>query len=502
VRISGRRYRDQWIPNCYPGRAIGPDRFLRVSRSGTTLVLTAEENASFDEIFMSEELYERLELSGHIVTRNNAARMLDALQAWHAKTYGGPYLHIVVLTKRCNLSCAYCHMNPEPVGAKSTYDLQPEVAREIVRFALESPNPSLHFEFQGGEPFLNFGTLTAFVAEARRQNEHAGKDVSFGVVTNMMIATDAQLEFCAANDVSVSYTLDGPPDIHDHYRRSRNGSGSYDRALRRIQAVREKFPGLVSTSPLCVVDGSNADRLEEMIRFYQDQGFNGVAVIPLKHLGSARRSGLGIDVSRFLERYLAALDVILEMNRRGTRPFGERSVRVALAKILSDEDVGHVDWRNPCGDVSGSITYDYDGEILPMDEARSMRDEFSLGNVVGMAYDDLVRRKETFRTMNLSLRDHHPECRECAYNPLCGVSPVLEFARTGHADPVPQQAFGCLFTQALFDWVLRTMLEDPIPLMRMLPGMDAHLRDLVDQAPAATHAGAVAGDDAGGANGA
>ena len=44
MRVEGRRYRDEWIPNFYPARIVGEAR-IRVSRTGRFILLTAEEDA-------------------------------------------------------------------------------------------------------------------------------------------------------------------------------------------------------------------------------------------------------------------------------------------------------------------------------------------------------------------------------------------------------------------------------------------------------------------------
>lgn len=466
MRVPEKRYRDEWLPNLYPGRAFEGD-WLRVSRSGKTLFLSEEENRQLDEVAMDAGLFERLERLGHIVTAANTARVFKELKTWFHHSFAGPSLHIVVLTKRCNLNCTYCHMNPVPIQEAGS-DMSKTTANEIIRFAFESPNPHITFEFQGGEPFLNFECMKHFVEEAHRQNTAIGKDLKFTVVTNLMVASDEHLRFCADSHISVSYTLNGPADIHDSYRRTRAGAGSYEAVMRRVRYVQEVFPGLVSSFPLCVVDSRNAPCLHELVDFYFQEGFSGLAIVRLKPLGNARRSELDFSMPDFLAHYIPSLTYIAEKNRNDpTRVFTERMVPIAIQKILNETDVGFVDWRNPCGDISGAITYDFDGEILPADEARSMRAEFGLGNVTGLAYDSFVRREDSYRTMNLSLRDRDPACRECSYNPYCGVMPVLEYARGGSSVPKPHESEECLFTIALLDWVFKMVRTDPLTLFRM-----------------------------------
>lgn len=420
------------------------------------------------EVFMTDELFAKLERSGHIITANNTAHVFQRLKTWHKRTYAGPDLHIVVATTRCNLDCEYCHMNPQPVSPHGTStDLQPETARAIVTFVMNSPNPRLTFEFQGGEPFLNFASVRTVVEEARKQNV-ASKELRFTIVSNLMVARDEDLAYCSDNGIQISYTLNGPRSVHDGFRRTRSGAGSYLVVRSRLDEIRSKYPHVLAASPLCVIDMAAAARLEDIIDFFYDEGFPSLALIRLKPLGSAISRTQALDADQFLAHYVRGLDYILAKNKViGSRSFGERMVRVAMQKIVCESNVGFVDWRNPCGDVSGALTYDWDGEILPADEARSMREEFSLGNVRNTTYDQLTSRRETFRTMNLSLRDRDSQCRECAYNPYCGVMPVLEYARTGSAIAVPHESEDCRFTLAILDWVFDKVETSPIALLKM-----------------------------------
>lgn len=481
MRLAGRKARDEWLPNCYPSRTVGECR-VRVSRAGRMILLTPGEDEQLEQVFMSEDLFRRLERTGHIITPDNARTVFEALRTWHTWTYAGPALHIVSVTKRCNLDCSYCHMLPEPVGSPGV-DLQPGTAEAIARFALSTPNENCRLEFQGGEPFLNFPGVVAVVEAAERINRAAGKKLSFTLVSNLMVARDEHLQYCRDHRIAISYTLNGTQATHDRYRRSRSGQGSFDQVVQRIRAIESRYPGLLSASPLCTIGDETIEELRAIVDFFDGLGFRGLSLQRLKPLGNATARHGAFDMPRYIERYLQLVDYMFEKNRTASPPFySERMMRVVLSKVLADVDVGFVDWRNPCGDVLMTLTYDWDGEILPSDEARSLRGRFSLGNVRTMTYDELVRRDATFETTNLSLRDRDAACRECAYNPYCGVLPVLDYAERGDPTPLPHQSAECLFTIAALDWAFRKYQEDPVTLVKMLPGIERALPALVGAA--------------------
>src|SRR5262249_8587264 len=187
MRVEGKRYRDEWLPNFYPSREIAADRWLRTSRTGKTVVLSTAEDRQMSEIFMDAPLYERLERTGHILTPANAARVFEELKLWQLRYYAGPELHIVVTTARCNLACTYCHMNPQPAeSSRDEFDMSLETARAVVEFAMSSPNSRISFEFQGGEPFLNFAAIRAVVEHAEALNRAAGKEMFFSVASGFL----------------------------------------------------------------------------------------------------------------------------------------------------------------------------------------------------------------------------------------------------------------------------------------------------------------------------
>jgi uncharacterized protein len=212
-------------------------------------------------------------------------------------------------------------------------------------------------------------------------------------------------------------------------------------------------------------------QLNQMADYYFDLGFKELGLIHLKNLGNAR-GRVRFDMRKFVPHYFDLLDYIYDKNKVSPdASYSERIVKIALLKILGRSNPLFVDWRNPIGYFSNCVIYDTDGEILPVDEARSLRDVFSLGNVRNTTYEELIRKPSTFQTVNLSIRDRDSVCRECTYNPYCGVSPVLHYSKTGNLAPEPHVSDECILVMAVFDWVFKKLAEeDPIPLLKMVAG--------------------------------
>ena len=98
-------------------------------------------------------------------------------------------LHIFVVTTACNMNCVYCQAN----NGKKCSDLYmtADIAKKAVDIALESPTRYLTFEFQGGEPLLNFDIVKYIVEYTEEKNE--SHVINFNIVTNLTLFTEEMI---------------------------------------------------------------------------------------------------------------------------------------------------------------------------------------------------------------------------------------------------------------------------------------------------------------------
>lgn len=92
--------------------------------------------------------------------------------------FQGASLHIFVLTKQCNQQCVYCQASTD-LDRHTKMTL--ETAEKAVDIALQAPSHFLTFEFQGGEPLMNFETLRHIVEYTKAQQ--TDKEIEFSLVS-------------------------------------------------------------------------------------------------------------------------------------------------------------------------------------------------------------------------------------------------------------------------------------------------------------------------------
>ena len=126
---------------------------------------------------------------------------LVSFEMYYSKNYlfKSTSLHIFVLTSACNQSCVYCQAQSEKSCSKGF--MSKDTAKKAVDIAIQSPTDHLDFEFQGGEPLLNFEVLK-YIVEYAKSISH--KKISFSVVSNLTLLTQEMIDFIKYHHISVS----------------------------------------------------------------------------------------------------------------------------------------------------------------------------------------------------------------------------------------------------------------------------------------------------------
>lgn len=381
-------------------------------------------------------LYERA-YSAHLISREGqiAQHQLLAMRLRTRMSFlrePSP-LHMFVVTLRCEHSCPYCQVSRQSTN-HSRYDMTEELAARSLEIAMQAPSSRIKIEFQGGEPLLNFSLITKIVEAGQREARSRGKKVDFVIASNLALLTDDILAFCKKNDVYLSTSLDGPPDLHNR-NRPRPGDNSYELAVRGIKRAQEVL-GADRVSALMTTTKNSLGRVEEIIDEYLARGLDGIFLRPLSPYGFAIKTKQfeKYDPPEWLDFYRRGLRYILDLNHKGHK-FFEFYTLLLLKRILTDSPIGYVDLRSPAGVGLGALVYNYDGRVFASDEGRMLAEmgdrTFELGNVADSDYRSLVLSEKLTGLIGVSLTQTAPECHDCALESHCGADPVYHHATQG-----------------------------------------------------------------------
>jgi uncharacterized protein len=137
----------------------------------------------------------------------------------------------LLLTQQCNLRCSYCYVNKMPATMSLT------TAEKIVDFifARTPEDETIHIGYFGGEPLLAFEELKGITRTIEGHPQFDPARVELAIVTNGTLFSDVIVRFVSDHGIRFGISCDGPPHVHDRFRKIRDGSGSawlVDRTIR------------------------------------------------------------------------------------------------------------------------------------------------------------------------------------------------------------------------------------------------------------------------------
>ena len=424
-----------------------PFRFQRKSQN---TLLTNEvgdfailSNKTFEE-FIQKKLNKNQDEFLNLKSKNflydqNLSNIIEVLSTkYRTKNkflYDSVSLHMFVVTLRCNQKCSYCHVSSQNEKAGNIYNMDKKTARKCVEFAFNTPSHSIKIEFQGGEPLLNFDVVKAIVEYSETLNESYQKHLEFVICTNLVNLRQEHLDYFKEKKIVISTSLDGPREIHNKFRKLRNGSGSYDQVIHNIEwAKNELEEG--SVSALMTVTSHNVNRLKDVVDEYIKQRLEYIFIRKLNPFGYAYKNEfINYNLEDFIKGYKEVLEYIIQINLQG-KSFPEIFATILLSRILTPFSTGFVDLQSPAGAGISCLLYDVNGDIFVSDEGRMLYrttndKKFCIGNAHYNLWQEVLCNPELIEIAFNSCIDAIPGCSWCVYKPYCGSDPIRNYITQG-----------------------------------------------------------------------
>ncbi len=183
----------------------------------------------------------------------------------------------------CNLRCEYCfYLNKETLYSPGeTWRMSDDTLRSYIRQYIEAQPEhveEIDFAFQGGEPTLLGIDFFRRAVEFQRQYARPGLRIHNSLQTNGLLLDDPWCEFLGEHGFLVGLSIDGPANLHDKFRRDKQGRGTFDRVT---DSMRRLFRHGVEFNALTCVNRHNADHPGRVYRFLRDAGIEFLQFIPI-----------------------------------------------------------------------------------------------------------------------------------------------------------------------------------------------------------------------------
>ena len=350
----------------------------------------------------------------------------------------GPFQLLVKPTSYdCNLSCGYCFYlktrSLYPESSRHQMDL--ETLERMIKQYLALGFALSVFIWQGGEPSLCGLDFFEKVIELEKKYAQPGQELGNAFQTNGILIDESWAEFFAKNNFLVGLSLDGPEPIHNYYRKTPSGKGSFERVWKAMELLRKKR---VEFNVLCMVTRESSGQARQLYDFFQEARVRYLQFIPALELEPETKKLA--EFSPTPQEYREFLIELFEL-------WWKDRYRVSIREF---------DWlleprklQRPCvfsQRCSAYLVIEYNGDIYPCDFF--VRKELLLGNLreKNSLRKSFLKRAKSFSPQKNWLS---ADCRICPWLKFCYGGCLRE--REPKDNPDRKKSIYCYSYQGLFE---------------------------------------------------
>ena len=351
----------------------------------------------------------------------------------------------------CNLDCSYCFfLSKQMLYPGSRFRMADDLLETYIRQLIDAhaQSPVVEIAWQGGEPTLMGLDFFRRSVELVDQYLRSDQRPVYTMQTNGTRLDESWAEFLKEHDFLVGISLDGPRHIHDTYRLTRGGRGSFDQVMRGLGQLRA---GGVEFNVLTTVHAANERLGVEVYRFLRDDcEARFLQFIPVIERVAEADAGSEVPWSSWRDRplYTQSGEIVTV---RSVSPAGYGRFLIDVFEEWVRRDIGEVyvqmfdttlaNWvgERPgmcvhCETCGLALALEHSGDLYSCDHFVEPR--YLLGNISDRPLADLVR-SEKQRRFGLDKRDTLPSyCRECEVRFAChGGCPKDRFTQTPDGEP-------------------------------------------------------------------
>ena len=352
---------------------------------------------------------------------------------------------------KCNLDCQYCfYLEKEMLfGDGERWKMNDATLEAYIRRYIEAqPADPVTFAWQGGEPTLC--GVDFFEKVVRWQKQYgAGRQIDNAFQTNGTLLDDEWCSFLKREKFLVGLSIDGPRELHDAYRVTRKGKGTFDEVMRGLEFLKKHK---VDFNTLTCVNRANQDKGPEVYAFLKGIGSRYLQFIPIvERLPDAEAKRLG--------PWYATPPKFSEEDDNLNAPVTEWSVQPkaygrfmwSIFKRWVQHDVGKIyvqlfdvalgKWANVPGglcvfseECGNAMAIEHDGSLYSCDHY--VYPEFKLGNINQQSITELVESEQQVAFGRAKKSTLPKYCRECEVRFACnGGCPKQRFILTPDDEP-------------------------------------------------------------------
>jgi uncharacterized protein len=366
-------------------------------------------------------------------------------------------LIVIQPTPFCNVDCSYCYLpNRNDRTKLSLADLR-RIFERLVTFPTISGKVTV--VWHAGEPLVLPVDYYEAAFSAIREVSPSHLTFEHSFQTNGMLINDRWCDLFERWGVGVGVSVDGPKHIHDAFRKTRSGHGTYDKAIAGIRCLRKRKLTFYVITVLTRAAFLDPDG---MFGFFQEHDIHDVGFNFEEQEGVHKTSSLAGDfderaVMRFFARFA-------ELMRERDFPIAVRELEEVATSIRFLRPEGPI---NSLVTPFGIITIGVNGDVFTFSPelagySSAEFNTFAIGNIFHDSFADLAN-SPTLARMTAQINEGISLCRsECQYFAVCGGGTPSNKVFENGSFASSETVYCRLTKKRVTDFVLTT-IEDKAP---------------------------------------
>ena len=330
----------------------------------------------------------------------------------------------------CNLDCHYCyylkkeHLYPEGESFRMPNDILEEY---IAQHIDASPEKVIRFSWHGGEPTVLGLDYFRRIVELQRKHKSPNQRIVNGIQTNGTLLDEEWCLFLAKMSFAVGLSLDGPPEMHDQHRVTKDGKPTHEQTMRGYKLLQEHG---VYTEVLCVVNAHNVRFPLQVYRFFKQINAQYITFLPMVEPQPDAKGGV-CHISVPAEAWGTFLCTIFDEWR--DRDIGKVKVQIfeEATRTAFNQEHSLCIFRPTCGDIP---VIEHNGDFYSCDHYVDV--QHRLGNIEDTPLVELLESPAQREFGRAKLETLPRYCLECEVRAMCnGGCPKNRFINTQDGEP-------------------------------------------------------------------
>jgi uncharacterized protein len=376
-------------------------------------------------------------------------------------------------TPFCNIYCKYCYLQQR----NDTSKMSLETVQASFEKVFDSPfaGDQITVIWHAGEPLVMPVSYYEAAFRLIEKLRPASVQIRHSFQTNGTLLTKEWCDLIRRWHVGVGVSIDGPRHMHDANRVTREGKGTFERAIRGARLLKQEG---IPFHVISVLSKEGLERAEELHAFYLEEGIEDVCFnveesegTHVSELMTLSQDSMQAKFHTFLHRFWAisraqpGIRFIREIDGLIPRIFRPD------APSFSNEQVSPMAMLNI--DCDGNVS-SFSPELLGYKNERY--NNFIVGNVHQHTLQQMLE-STAMKAMANDIQAGVDACRsECGYFSLCGGgAPVNKLSENGSFNST-KTSFCNLVQITPTNLILNALsqMEDALAKAKQRPGRPSH----------------------------